>query len=52
MFNRLTCHHLQGTTILDSLVKEKHLNLRTALIEGSGMDRIIACSKELITSAK
>ncbi len=57
MLDQVTFHHLQKTALKDILdrqhieIKQKHLNLRTAIIEGIGMDRIIACSKELITSA-
>jgi hemerythrin-like metal-binding protein len=57
MLDRVTFHHLKGSTVRDILdrqhteIKKKHQNLRTALIEGTEMDRIINCSKELITSA-
>jgi hemerythrin len=57
VLDQVTFQHLQETTVKDILdrqhieIKEKHLYLRTAIIEGIGMDKIIACSKELITSA-
>jgi len=54
MLDKLIVHYFQGTgNIVDRQhieINRKHQNTRTAIIEGRGMDRIIACSKELIAA--
>ena len=51
-------HHLRGTKageILDRQhlqIKRKHQDVRTAILEGGGMERIIACSKDLIAATR
>jgi hemerythrin-like metal-binding protein len=51
-------HHLMGTKageILDRQhlqIKRKHQDVRTAILEGGGMERIIACSKDLIAATR
>jgi hemerythrin-like metal-binding protein len=54
MLDSVNLFHLQGVPtkeILDrqhEAMKQKRQNLRTAIIEGSGMDHIVSCADDLI----
>lgn len=54
MIDSVNLYHLQGTPIREVLdrqhtaIKLKKNNLRTAIVEGMGMDLIVACANDLI----
>jgi hemerythrin-like metal-binding protein len=56
MLDQLVFHHLLGSKLGDILdrqhmiIKRKHQDVRTAILHGGGMERIIASSKELISA--
>ncbi len=58
MLDQLIFHHLLGSKLGDILdrqhvqIKRKHQEVRTAILQGGGMERIIACSKALIAATR
>jgi hemerythrin-like metal-binding protein len=56
MLDVVNFHYLQGVPIKEvidrqhSEIKRKSKNLRTAIVEGMGMDQIIACANDLINT--
>jgi len=56
MLDKLILHYFQEAKNGDILdrqhieINRKHQNVRTAIVEGKGMVRIIACSKELVAT--
>jgi len=58
MLDQLIFHHLLGSKVGDILdrqhvlIKQKHQAVRSAILQGGGMDRIIVRSKELIAATR
>jgi hemerythrin-like metal-binding protein len=58
MLDLVDLYHLQGTPITEILdrqhseIKRKGRNLRTAIVEGMGMDQIIACANDLAETTR